>query len=140
MIKATSRTSAFLVGLLSLPLSAAELTVQVQGIASSVGQLRVALYDAEGFPHEAQALAVETRPAPGPVMSVSFPDLEPGRYAVIAYHDKDADGRMDRFLGMIPTEPYGLSNNPKLSGPPKFDQAAVKLGPGAQRIEIRLQD
>ena len=127
-------------GLLTAPAFAADLKIEVQGIASSTGQLRVALYRAEGFPHEEDALAVQALSITGPEMSVTFGDLTPGRYAVIAYHDEDGNGRMNRFLGMIPTEPYGLSNNPTLSGPPKFEQAAVSVEEPESVIEVRLVD
>lgn len=41
--------------------------------------------------------------------------------------DEDGDGAMDRFLGMIPTEGYGLSKDPEVSGPPQFDACAFRL-------------
>ena len=70
----------------------------------------------------------------------AFEDLEPGRYAVIAYHDEDGDGGMDRFLGMIPTEPWGLSNNIEVSGPPAFVDAAFDLPASGTVVTIRLND
>lgn len=107
---------------------AGDLTVTVAGVNSAEGAVRAALYDRpEGFRHEENARAVLSVPArPGDVDLV-FPDLPAGTYAVIAYHDENGDGKMDRFLGMIPTEGYALTNDPEVSGPPSFDSAAFVL-------------
>jgi uncharacterized protein (DUF2141 family) len=117
---------------------AAELIVIVNGIEGAEGRIRVHLYDEEGFRDEAKALAVAAEPIVGQQLSVRFVDLNPGRYAVIAYHDSNTDGRMNRFLGMIPTEGYALSNNPRLTGPPQFNQAAFELGESDLTIALRL--
>ncbi len=50
-----------------------------------------------------------------------------GRYAVIAYHDEDGNGRLNLRFGMIPVEGYGLSNDPEVAGPPRFQDAAFEL-------------
>ncbi|MCR6633064.1 MAG: DUF2141 domain-containing protein [Magnetospirillum sp.] len=120
---------------------AAELEVVVRGIAHDQGGLRVALYASpETFRKEKLALAVHTAPAVAGEMTVVFPDLAEGTYAVIAYHDENGNGDMDRFLGMIPTEGYGLSNNPEVSGPPQFTESAVAVGgPEPTRIVIDLR-
>jgi hypothetical protein len=42
---------------------------------------------------------------------VVFSNVQPGRYAAIAFHDENGNGKPDKnFLG-VPTEPYGFSNN-----------------------------
>ncbi len=42
---------------------------------------------------------------------------------------------------MFPTEGYGLSNNPTVSGPPAFADSAFELpaGTGAARISIDIR-
>ena len=69
-------------------------------------------------------------------MSMSW---SPGRYALMAYHDENANGKLDLRLGMFPIEGYGLSRNPKVMGPPAFEDSAFELGAegGAQQIEMR---
>ncbi|WP_404386291.1 DUF2141 domain-containing protein [Caenispirillum salinarum] len=42
-------------------------------------------------------------------------------------HDENGNGRMDRFLGMIPTEGYGLSNDPAVTGSPAFADSAFPV-------------
>ncbi|SFD48663.1 Uncharacterized conserved protein, DUF2141 family [Thiohalospira halophila DSM 15071] len=137
----TGVTAAMAAGLLAGPVAAADLTVEVAGVAGESGQVRVDLYaDAETFREPEQALHRDAVPAREGTATFAFEDLEPGRYAVIAYHDEDGDGGMDRFLGMIPTEPWGLSNNIQVSGPPAFDDAAFDLPASGTVVTIRLND
>ena len=104
------------------------------------GQVSVAIFD--------RASAWDQRAAPAwsrivPVKSaeVRLPvDLPAGRYAVMAYHDRDGDGRLDTLPVGLPTEPYGFSNNSRgVFGPPKWNAAVFELKePGAQQA-IRLR-
>lgn len=116
------------------------LELSLVGIRHERGEIRVGLYkDPQTFRKEAQALAVRQAAAvPGTVI-VRFEALPPGRYAVMAYHDEDGNGEMNRRLGMFPTEGYGLSNNPSVVGPPAFDDSAFELHdqPLALRIDMR---
>ena len=45
---------------------------------------------------------------------------------------------VDRRFGMFPTEGYGLSNNPKVSGPPAFADSAFEVSGTETRISIDL--
>lgn len=104
---------------------AAEVEAVIRGVAHDKGTVKVALYaTAESFRKEDKALSVQAQPARAGEMTFAFAGLNPDRYAIVAYHDENGNGEMDRFLGMIPTEGYGLSNNPEVSGPPQFDPSA----------------
>ena len=62
----------------------------------------------------------------------------PGRYALVMFHDANADG--DLNLGPLgPKEGYGFSNNvrPFLMAPP-LSSALFSVGPGETRLTIRL--
>lgn len=130
-----------LLAALTVPPAAAEtLLVELSGIRDARGQVRVGLYqDAKTFRKEAQALAVKNAPAaPGDAL-LRFDDLPAGRYAVMAYHDEDGNGELNRRFGMFPTEGYGLSNNPQVSGPPAFDECAFTLSGPETRLRIELR-
>jgi len=71
-------------------------------------------------------------------LRVEFDGLPPGRYAIMAYHDEDGNGELNRRFGMFPTEGYGLSNNPSVSGPPAFEDSAFELVSGAAPHEVRI--
>ncbi len=59
--------------------------------------------------------------------------------ALMAYQDKNGDGKMNRLFGMIPQEPYALSRNPQVFGKPKFSDAAVQARDG-ESIILKLHD
>ncbi len=121
------------------PAFAASLDIEASGVRNTEGQVKFMLFDkAEGFRKEAASREVLAVPAQTGALQAVFKDLPPGRYAVIAYHDENANGRLDLRFGMIPAEGYGLSNNPEVMGPPSFEHAAFELGEGGRRIEIRL--
>lgn len=121
------------------PLRAAELEVGVEGVRNNTGQVKLMLFDREeGFRKEDKARLVLALPAADTTVSGRFAGLPAGRYAVIAYHDENGDGRLNLRFGMFPKEGYGLSNNPELSGPPRFRDAAFSVGETGHRIVIRL--
>lgn len=121
---------------------ASALEVSLTGIQHDRGSLRVGLYsEPKTFRKEAQAVAIQQVPASAGTVTVSFGALPPGRYAIMAYHDEDGNGELNRRFGMFPTEGYGLSNNPTVSGPPAFADSAfeVAAGAGTTRISIDLR-
>ena len=104
------------------------LLVELTGIKHERGSLRVGLYsDSKSFRKEAQAVSVQQVAARPGVVTVRFSAPAPGRYAVMAYHDEDGNGELNRRFGMFPTEGYGLSNNPIISGPPAFEDSAFEV-------------
>lgn len=116
------------------------LEVILHGVAHERGPLRVSLYaDPDSFRKEDRALSLLSVAArPGSVTAV-FDDLVPGRYAVMAYHDEDGNGTLNRRFGMFPIEGYGLSNNPTVVGPPGFADSAFEIPAANGRIDIELR-
>jgi uncharacterized protein (DUF2141 family) len=120
--------------------TAAELEVRLANVAHERGSIRICLYNGpEGFRHEEKSLQVLEHAATPGTITARFENLTAGRYAIIAYHDENGDGTLNRFLGMVPTEGYGLSNNPEVMGPPAFEQAAFDVPDEgtATRIELK---
>jgi uncharacterized protein (DUF2141 family) len=123
--------------LLCLPAEATTLTVNLDNIKPGGGPLIVLLFDrAEGFPKEARASQRLVLPAGKQTLALD--GLQPGQYAVMAYHDEDGNGELNRLFGMIPQEGWGLSNNPRVSGKPKFKDAAVTLPEAGAAITLHL--
>jgi uncharacterized protein (DUF2141 family) len=107
---------------------AARLDVRIKDVREATGNLRVSLYrDPETFRKEDRALKVIVVPATKGESRVTFDSIEPGKYALMAYHDENGDGKLNLRLGMFPTEGYALSNNPKVMGPPKFADSAFDV-------------
>lgn len=144
-----SRLLAAALGLLLSGLAQAQVQPQTQTGSLSVtltqvrdarGQLRVGLYqDPKTFRKEALAFAVQQVPATPGTVQVRFTNLPPGRYAIMAYHDENGDGELNRRLGMFPTEGYGLSNNPKVMGPPQFEDSAFQVPAAGQAVSIEIR-
>lgn len=115
------------------------LRVNLHNVRDATGTLRAALYrDPETFRKEDKAIQVISIPAAQGDVQLVFKDLAPGRYAVMAYHDANADGKLDLHLGMFPTEGYGLSNNPKVFGPPKFADSAFDVSGTETSVNISI--
>ncbi len=116
------------------------LEVELAGVRSSAGQLRLSLYRAEDpFRKEALAFRVLAVPAQTGTPLLRFENLPAGRYALMAYHDENANAKLDLRLGMFPLEGYGLSNNPKVFGPPAFADSAFDQPATGGRINVQLK-
>ena len=138
---------------LPLPAGAGELRITVEGIRSPHGTVLIGLYDSpesfekavtasdkEGFLSDPDRFgAVALRANAALKSAVVFSNLGPGRYAAVAFHDENGNGKLDKnFLG-VPAEPYGFSNNAQgFLGPPTFGDAAMVLGDGESAIRIVL--
>ena len=121
-------------------LHAATLHVTVEGIRNDSQPVRVLLFNTpDSFPDEEQSFKVQTTRATQGTAVVEFADLNPGPYAIMAYHDENEDNRLNRVLGMWPSEGYGLSLNPLIMGPPPFQEAAFELPAHGLSVTISLQ-
>ena len=117
----------------------ATLTIEVKDLRNARGQLIFGVFKSgDGFPSdERKSVAWEVRPAKraggGAILFTAA--LPPGMYAASVLHDENKSGNMDKGLGGIPKEGYGVTNNPK----PRFraatfGEATFTLPPvGAQR-------
>lgn len=119
-----------------------DVTVTVKGIESASGGIVVSAYnDADKWFSDEVAARVREQLSDSSGASVSLPmTLEPGEYALTAYHDENDNKKLDaNFIG-IPKEPSGLSNNhrPRF-GPPKYKKAAIEILEAGQVIEITLR-
>lgn len=113
---------------LATPVFAADLTLDLATRASG-GRIAVAVYrDAEAFRRGEGPVASRMATRTGAVTRVVFTGLPPGRYAVAAFHDTDANGRLTLWPIGLPREAYGFSNDARgRFGPPPFAQAAFDL-------------
>ena len=128
-----------LFGAISAQADESRLIVTLKDVRDSTGQIRASIYrEPETFRKEDRAVAVVSVPAQKGDLKLAFLALPPGRYAIMAYHDADSDSKLGLRFGMFPTEGYGLSNNPKVMGPPKFADSAFDLTGPETSIEIKL--
>lgn len=113
-------------------------TIEVTGVAESKGFVLVSVFDkAEGWlKRPVQFARVEAKVG---TLSVIVPDLAEGDYAFSVIHDVNANNKLDSNAIGIPTEPYGFSNDAAgIFGPPKFEDARVKVGKDANKFSVKL--
>jgi uncharacterized protein (DUF2141 family) len=117
-----------------------QVRVTVRGVGNG-GILSVELYhDPDNFLNKKGRTKRIRIPATEGQHTVCFNLEKPGTYAVATYHDVDGNRKLDRKWNMMPDEPFGLSNNPKLRpGFPAFNEAAFTTGELGSDININLQ-
>ena len=117
---------------------------QIRVLVGNVGTggiLSVELYnDPENFLNKKGRQRRIRIPASEGEQQVCFTIEEQGTYAVAAYHDVDGNRKLNKRWNMMPKEPFGLSNNPRLKfGFPKFSKSAFTTGDLGADITINLQ-
>jgi uncharacterized protein (DUF2141 family) len=124
--------SAAVAALAAAPAFAADLTI-VFPDAAAEGRIMVAVFDsAEAYQAGRPVKAAQLDAAAGETR-VTFDDLPDGDYAVRAFHDLNADGRMNTNPFDMPTEPFAFSNNAVGNmGPASWDRARF---PAAGSVE-----
>ena len=101
------------------------LVVKVAGLKPLKGDLYIALHQRpEYFQVPDSALVKRIVKIEKETETLIFDKVPAGRYALAVYHDENLNGRLDASPVGIPREGYGFSNNPKVPGRPKFEQAA----------------
>ena len=140
----------FLSLFLSTSVLAIDLTLNISNIEKLEGTLKISLTDkAEGFPGNTDnAIREEIVAVDKNEMQVTFFNLEQGEYAVSLFHDVNDDGKLNlRRLGIgrirfgpqiLPDEPIGFSNNPRIRSKPKYEDCKFKMS-GNRTFEIQLQ-
>jgi uncharacterized protein (DUF2141 family) len=79
------------------------------------------------------------RAEPG-TTEICFTVARPGTYAVALYHDLDASGKLNKGGLGIPSEPFGISNDPTIVlSPPSHAEAAFQVPEGGISLTITLK-
>ncbi len=100
------------------------IVVKMQGMKSDAGVMRVALYSPNDKflgekPFRGMTASIHERMA-----ECVFENIPFGEYAVSAFHDENANQKLD--MGLFgPIESYGFSNGARSFLPPPFDRAKV---------------
>jgi uncharacterized protein (DUF2141 family) len=138
----------FLLAILSglIPLSAqaqptAKLTVVIDGLRHQTGQVCLRVYSSDqGFPSSARGVVQSgCTKVTGSLVKKDFYGLKPGSYAVALYADKNSDSKLNTNAFGLPSEGFGISNNPKAkTRAPKFNEASFNLSQN-KTIKIVMQ-
>ncbi|MEM7107163.1 MAG: DUF2141 domain-containing protein [Bacteroidota bacterium] len=82
-------------------------------------------------------MAIEVKAS---TMKILINDLQPGKYAIIAYHDINGNDELEQNWIGIPKEPIGFANDQKIGlGPPSFEKVATTIAQNSTtNLKIRL--
>ncbi|MBW0145637.1 DUF2141 domain-containing protein [Sphingomicrobium clamense] len=118
----------------------ADLTVEVHGLRNVKGEVQLCVTQRREFLKCDEDPAARTAEmATSDVAPVTFKALPAGTYAVLVLHDENANGKMDKMLG-IPKEGFGFSGNPKIRmGPPKAHHVRFELEPGQVEQRVKMK-
>lgn len=113
------------------------LTIEIQGLDSSEGQLVVALFDdRETFLKKDFMNKVQDISNPED-FTIVWEGIPKGKYALSLFHDKNKNKELDTYWYGFPKEPFGFSNNAKGHfGPPTFDQCLFELDENYRMVII----
>jgi uncharacterized protein (DUF2141 family) len=122
------------------PASAVDVVVQVSTVRGAEGVVRAQVCrSVEWLKPDGCQLEGVSPAVPGTTV-VTIHGVPPGVYAVLAWHDRNDNDKVDQnFLG-IPQEGVGFSNEPPLGlRGPRFADSAVEIGPDGGVVAIRLK-
>lgn len=114
----------------------ASVTAEVINVSSDTGKVGFALYDKATFmlkPIQARNVKIVDGKS-----TVTFENVSYGEYAVICYHDKNDNDKMDFSPNRMPIEDYGASNNEMTYGPPTFEGAKFAVSEKNVYLKIKF--
>ena len=123
--------------LLSSPVEATvnaiSLVVRVDNAQAGGGPVRVAMFDRASW--LGRAVDAEETAATGASVRLNLTAPAAGRYGFAIYQDANRDGRLNRNIVGLPTEPVAFSNGAVIRfGPPSFQDAAVTIAHDSETV------
>ena len=122
--------------------SASSMLVRVAGVRSDKGVLVAVLYGdkPEEFLKKGGRVARERAPARTGSVTMCLEAPRPGTYAVAVYHDENDNGKFDRAWTGLPSEGFGVSNNPRpVLRAPTLAESAIQVWSGHKAVNIDLR-
>lgn len=116
--------------------------IHVHGIKSAAGSLKAVLYgpDPKSFLVKGEKADKEREPAKKGSMTLCVAAPMEGKYAVVVYHDENDNHKFDRNWIGLPTEGFGVSNNPSLFlAAPKFEELSFEVNGEVTHVEVEMK-
>jgi len=112
-----------------------KLVVHINNIEEKSGTMNIALYSNETDFNNKKPLKAKHIKVDNDTIAVSF-ELPKGTYAILCFLDLNGNKKLD-FNNYVPDEPWGLSNNVSLMGPPTWQDTEFELSEN-KIISIKL--
>ena len=112
------------------------ITATVINATSDKGKVGFALYNKTTFMKK--PIATKEANIKDGKSTVTFENLESGEYAIICFHDKNSNDRMDFEENGMPLEDFGASNNVMKFAPPTYEDSKFSLTDKDVTLEIKF--
>lgn len=103
-----------------------KLTIIVENATKNDGEVLMGVYTKSNFMKAAPEYS-DSKNATNKKVSFVFENIKDGYYAASCYQDSNGNKKMDFKSNGMPTEIYGVSNNPVLMGPPSWEDAKFEV-------------
>ncbi len=112
------------------------ITATVVNVTSDSGKVNFALYNKTNFMKF--PIKSKTSKIINGKSTIVFENLEEGEYAIVCYHDKNDNDKMDFSAARMPLEDYGSSNNVMAFAPPSYENAKFMLADKNLSLNIKF--
>ncbi|WP_353779376.1 DUF2141 domain-containing protein [Winogradskyella sp. 3972H.M.0a.05] len=113
------------------------ITVTIENIKSNDGKVLLSLHTKDTFMKGPGVKNAESKIEDGKVV-ITFENVTPGEYAIMALHDKNENNKMDFQDSGMPAEDYGTSNNVMTFGPPQYDNSKFNVADKPVELNIKF--
>ena len=112
------------------------ITVTVVNATSDSGKIGFALHNKTSF----LKMGIQSKNAKiiNGKSTVTFKNVSSGEYAIVYFHDKNNNDKMDFAANGMPLEDYGSSNNDMTLGPPNFEKAKFVVADKNVSLDIKF--
>ncbi|AOW16294.1 hypothetical protein LPB03_01920 [Polaribacter vadi] len=112
------------------------ITVTVVNATSDSGKIGFALHNKTSF----LKMGIQSKNAKiiNGKSTVTFKNVSSGEYAIVCFHDKNNNDKMDFAANGMPLEDYGSSNNDMTLGPPNFEKAKFVVADKNVSLDIKF--
>ncbi len=114
-----------------------DITVTIDNVVNNNGQVMMVLHTEDTFMKGPGIQNLNSTIVDGKV-TLTFENITPGTYAIMALHDENENSRMDYQSNGMPLESYGMSGNDMSFGPPNFMDAKFEVGDEDLEFSIRF--
>ena len=117
--------------------SKTSITVTIDNVTSDKGTVKLSLHTTDTFMKGKGLMSAQSKIKDGKI-TVTFENVKPGDYAIIAFHDENENSKMDFRENGMPLESYGMSNNSMAFGPPNYNDAKFTVADKNLDLNIRF--
>ncbi len=125
---------------LAQPGGRATIILKVTGLRSEKGQVKIAVFNSPEKWLGEQPIYSTTINVDGQSVTWKIKDVPYGDYGVAVLDDENGNGKMDKNVLGMPLEPYGFSNNVRITfGPPSWDKAKFTVKGSTTEVSIEVK-